>query len=187
MPAAPSPCQTTTVNSIYYAIDDRSQPKSHDRGTRARVGQAPPGDGLLMIQGPLGFDWQSRKWGLLPRVENGDLTGRRPASAYRFRLWCSANVCVAGREDWLFIKLHTHGAQDANLRMLLGPPMRRFHEDLASLAESHPTFRYYYVTAREMAALVHQAESGQIHPVIGGWRGEPELSPEIVQETLVDP
>jgi hypothetical protein len=38
-----------------------------------------------------------------------------------------------------------------------------------------------------MAALVHQAESGQIYPVIGGWRGEPELSPEIVQETLVDP
>jgi len=173
MPAAPSPCQTTTVNGIYYAIDDPSRPASHDRGARARVGQAPPREGLLMIQGPLGFDWHSRKWGLLPRLENGDLTGRRPASAYRFRRWCAAGVCVAGREDWLFIKLHTHGAQEANLEMLLGPPMRRFHESLAALAESRSAFKYYYVTAREMAALVHQAEKGQLHPVIGGWQVEP--------------
>src|SRR5262249_25465206 len=32
MPAAPSPCQTSTINSIYYAIDDPQRPKSHDRG-----------------------------------------------------------------------------------------------------------------------------------------------------------
>jgi hypothetical protein len=172
MPAAPSPCQTRAVNSIYYAIDDRLRPNSHDRGTRARVGQTPPGDGLLMIQGPLGFDWRSRKWGFCPRLENGDLTGRRPASAHRFRLWCAASVCVAGREDWLFIKLHTHGAQEANLEMLLGPPMRRFHEDLAALAELRSAFKYYYVTAREMAALVHQAENGQTHPVIDRSRAE---------------
>ena len=41
LPAAPSPAQTTTVNSIYYAVDDPLRPKSHDRGTAAAVGKTP--------------------------------------------------------------------------------------------------------------------------------------------------
>jgi hypothetical protein len=158
MPSAPDPCQTTTINSIYYAIDDPQRPKSHDTGIHARVGQWPPEDGLLMIQGPLAFDWSHRKWGLLPRLENGDLTRARPPSLARFHLWCAAGVAVAGRPDWRFVKLHTHGAQESNAEMLLGAAMRRFHEDLCKLSTTHPAFKYYYVTAREMSALVHEAE-----------------------------
>jgi len=167
MPAAPEPCQTKTVNSIYYAIDDPLRPKSHDRGPVARVGVRPPGDGLMMIQGPLGFDWSSRKRGLLPRLENGDLLPVRPPSLKRFWLWCAAGVRVAGRADWLFIKLHTHGAQEANMEMLLGEPMRRFHEELRQFAAEHSQLKYYYVTAREMASLVHQAEAGHAVPAAG--------------------
>jgi hypothetical protein len=166
MPSAPDPCQTTTVNSIYYAVDDRQRPNSHDRGLAAHVGRRPPDDGLLMIQGPLGFDWKSRKWGVLPRLENGNLTSLRPASLARFQLWCGAGVGVEGRKDWLFVKLHTHGAQEANLEMLLSEPMRRFHQDLRELARDNPEFKYYYVTAREMAGLVHQAELGITLPHI---------------------
>jgi hypothetical protein len=113
-----------------------------------------------MIQGPLGCDWKSRKWGVVPRLENGDLLGVRPPDIDRFRLWCSAGVCVAGREDWLFVKLHTHGAHEMNTKMLLGEPMRRFHQGLHELALRNRYFKYYYVTAREMAGLVHQAEAG---------------------------
>ena len=53
MPSAPAYCQTRTVNSIYYAVDDPDRPKSHDRGTKAQVGVPPPANSLLMIQGPL--------------------------------------------------------------------------------------------------------------------------------------
>jgi hypothetical protein len=159
MPAAPNHCQTATVNSIYYAIDDPHLPKSHDRGIPARVGCRPPHGGLLMIQGPLGIDWKSRKWGLLPKLENGDLTGRRPASIDRLNLWTSAGVCVAGRENWRFVKLHTHGAQEPNMDMFLAGTMRRFHDKLRQFADVHPRLKYYYVTAREMANLVHDAES----------------------------
>jgi hypothetical protein len=162
MPSAPDVCQTTTVNRIYYAIDDPLRPKSHDQGIAARVGKTPPSEGLLMIQGPLVPDWNSRKWGLLPRLENGDLIGGRPPTLGRFRLWCSAGVSVAGRSDWLFVKLHTHGAQEKNAEMLLGEPMRRFHNDLRQFAATHPELKYYYVTAREMAGLVHQAENGPV-------------------------
>jgi len=167
LPAAPDPCQTVTVNRIYYAIDHPGAPCSHDRGVAARVGQAPPEDGLLLIQGPLGFDWSCRKWGLLPRLENADLTRVRPPTLSRFRLWCDAGIHVAGREDWLFIKLHTHGAVEVNAEMLLGEPMRAFHNSLRDLARRDPGLRYYYVTAREMADLVHQAEDGHLTPRVG--------------------
>jgi hypothetical protein len=175
MPSAPDPCQTTTVNSIYYAVDDEQRPKSHDLGTPARVGCKPPHNGLLMIQGPLAWSWRSRKWGLLPRLENGDLTGRRPATLERFHLWCSAGVHVSGRENWLFVKLHTHGAQEANAGMLLGEPMRRFHLDLHAFALENPQFRIYYVTAREMADLVRQAELGHLDPACPGRLAGPPI------------
>jgi len=164
MPSAPDACQTTTINSIYYALDDPNRPKSHDRGIVAQVGATPPSDGLLMIQGPLAVDWGSRKWGLLPRLENGELTGRRPPSMKRFGLWCRAGICVSGRADWRFIKLHTHGAQELNAAMLLGERMRNFHVMLREAASRLPQFKYYYVTAREVASLVQQAERGNVVP-----------------------
>jgi len=176
MPAAPDPCQTRIVNSIYYAIDDPDRPKSHDSGIAAATGRTPPADGLLMIQGPLVADWSSRKWGLVPRIENGDLIAGRPPTLGRFKLWCGAAVSVAGRSDWVFVKLHTHGAQEKNAEMLLGESMRRFHEDLARFATAHPQLRYYYVTAREMRSLIRQVEAGQIEPEIGVWSDRSQVS-----------
>jgi hypothetical protein len=164
MPSAPNPCQTSTVNSIYYATDDPQQPKSHDRGTAAQVGKSQPDNSLLMIQGPLALDWSKRKWGVMPGIENSDLTGNRPATLARLKLWLGANVHVVGREDWTFIKLHTHGAQEANAAMFLDGPMRAFHQSLARHAAEQSDFKYYYVTAYEMAALVRQAEGGNTEP-----------------------
>jgi len=164
MPSAPDCTQTQTINSIYYAKDDPERPKSHDTGVPARVGAGVPDDALLMIQGPLALDWHSRKCGLLPRLENSSLGEGRHPSAHRFRLWERANVTVAGRPDWKFVKLHTHGAKEANADVLLGSPMRLLHESLAQRACEHPDFKYYYVTAHEMAQLVHAAEEGVRDP-----------------------
>ena len=33
LPSSPSPTQTRKINSIYYAVDDPLEPKSHDWGT----------------------------------------------------------------------------------------------------------------------------------------------------------
>ncbi len=164
MPAAPHPCQTRTINSIYYAIDEPARPKSHDVGTPAGVHRQPAAEGLLLIQGPLALDWQDRKAGLLPRLENADLHARRPPSARRLDLWLQAAVGVQGRPEWKFVKLHTHGAKPSNADVLLGPPMRDLHQALAQRARTDAGFRYYYVTAREMAELVHAAEAGITDP-----------------------
>jgi hypothetical protein len=166
MPSAPDLAQTRTINSIYYAVDDPLRPKSHDTGIATKLHAAPPADGLLMIQGPLLLDWSRRKFGLLPRLENADLHGNFPPTRRRLDLWRRAGIGVEGRPDWVFVKLHTHGAPERNAAMLLGEPMRAFHECLAACARNDRSFRYYYVTAREMADLVHQAERGQELPAL---------------------
>jgi hypothetical protein len=159
LPCFPAPGQTRQVNSIYYAVDDPLRPRSHDTGTNAGEGP-PPRNALLLIQGPLVLDWQQRKWGLLPRVENGCLQGNQPPSRNRLHLWLRAGVQVQGRPDWYFVKLHTHGAKEANRQVVLGKPTAHFHQDLAQLAQADAQFRFHYVTAREMYNLVRAAETG---------------------------
>jgi hypothetical protein len=158
MPAAPHASQTTTINQIYYAVDDPEKPKSHNVGVSAKVGSLPPQGSLLLVQGPLLLS--CTRGSLVPRIrlENGNLARNQPPTFDRVRSWLRAGVSVAGRPDWLFIKLHTHGAQEDNMKVVLDEPMRQLHRDIHSLSKSNG-FQYFYVTARELAQLVHQAES----------------------------
>ncbi len=162
MPSAPDPTQTHTINSVYYA-SDTPEPKSHDRGTPLAVGAAPgAGDPrLLMVQGPLGLNWRRRKAGLLPRLENGELSGANPPSADRLRLWVDLAAWVHGRPEWVVVKLHTHGGLPRNLEMLLGDPMAAFYRDLPSSGPDGRPWRYHFVTARELVNILHAAEAGQ--------------------------
>lgn len=175
MPSAPSDTQTRTINSIYYASDIPGQCKSHDHGVLAKVGGTQPDNSLLMIQGPLTFDFTRKKFGILPRVENGDLLGNHPPSLRRLHVWLEAGVTVQGRPNWRFVKLHTHGCKPANMEMLLGEKMRLFHHELAELHALQPNFRYHYVSAWEMAQLVRQAEQGQKEPNLKPAAGVSEL------------
>ncbi len=166
LPSAPSGCQVRTINSLYYARED-GRPRSHEHGQRVRAGapRTEREDQLLLIQGPLGLNWRRRKWGILPRIENGDLTGANPPGPLRLALWEKCHVHVAERPEWVFIKLHTHGAIERNSAALLGEPMRAFHRHLAQRAAADPGFRYHYVTAREMTNILHAAEDD--------YRGDP--------------
>ena len=160
MPSAPSPTQARVVNSIGYLDDlpgalalDALMPveSNGETGRRDNLSQ------LLMIQGPLALNFRWRKWGIIPRIENGDLTGANPATVLRFRLACAQGISIPGRPDWVFVKYHTHGGIERNFEMLLGDPMKRFHEGLAR----EEGVIVHYTTAREMANLVLAAEDGE--------------------------
>jgi hypothetical protein len=159
MPSAPNRAQTRTINSLYYAGGRPGRRKSHDVGTPVGCGPR-PADSLMLIQGPLVLNWSSRKWGLLPRVENGCIQEGQAAHISRVQNWLRARVQVPTRPDWYFVKLHTHGASERNVPALLGEPMVRFHRDLARQAAEDPRFHYHYVTAREMYNLARAAEDG---------------------------
>ncbi|MFO0877263.1 MAG: hypothetical protein U0840_07795 [Gemmataceae bacterium] len=159
MPSAPSPTQPPKLNCIYYAVDRKDRPRSHDEGVDVGQGPKPP-ESLMLIQGPLLFDWHRRKWGVFPRLENGCLQKSQPPSIDRLPLWLRARVQVPARKDWFFVKLYCHGTIEEDHNALLGDPMVQFHADLAQEAARNPRFHYHYVTAREMYNLVRAAEAG---------------------------
>lgn len=163
MPSAPDPAQCCMVNSIYYAKSRPDRTRGHDYGIAAQVGISAPPDHLLLIQGPLMANFQNRRWGLIPKLENADLHGKLAPTVERLKLWMRAGIGVIGRGDWIFIKLHTHGAPEKNAEMLLGPAMRHFHEELLEQTKQFEG-KLYYVNAREMAQAVHAAESGALTP-----------------------
>lgn len=159
LPSAPDVTQTRCINSIYYATDDPHAPKSHDRGVPVRVGGAPSGD-LLIVQGPLNVVWPGGKFGIFPRLEAGNLDGHIPLTAPRIDAWVRSRVCVSGRPDWIFVKVHTHGCVPANREALLGEAALRLHGRLTAKYNNDAPYRLHYVTAREMANIIWAAERG---------------------------
>jgi len=159
LPAAPNPCQTTTINQIYYATDDPHCGKSHDHGVPVRVGTPPSGD-LMIIQGPLGFDMRNRKLGLMPRVENSDIRAANPPSRHRVDLWVDTGIHVKGRPEWVFVKIHTHGTQEPDMPTLLGPAMDDAFSHLEEKYNCGKDWKLHYVSAREMYNIIKAAESG---------------------------
>jgi hypothetical protein len=160
LPSAPSECQTRKINSIYYATDDPLRPKSHDTGTNVCVGGKESGD-LLLVQGPLALNWNRRKFGLLPRIENADVAGHAPATPARIDDWVRQRIGVQGRPDWIFVKIHTHGCQERNTEAVLGQWAIRMHEHLQQRYNDGKNFLLHYVTARELFNLVKAAEAGR--------------------------
>ncbi|MBI3320803.1 MAG: hypothetical protein HYZ91_00880 [Candidatus Omnitrophica bacterium] len=160
LPSAPSETQTRKINSLYYALDDPRAPKSHDTGCDVRVGRAPNGE-LLIVQGPLTLNWRRRKYGLLPRIENGELSASNPPSPERVDLWIRASIHVVGREEWVFVKVHTHGAKPSNAEALLGGSLEAMWTSLETRSTAARAFRLHYVTAREMYNIIKAAERGE--------------------------
>jgi len=167
-PSAPSPTQPRMVNAIYYAQDNPGRPRGADRGVRVKTSDKSDVYGLrtavssrplLLITGPLALNWRRRKWGVLPRVENAEISGANPPTADRIRLWGGQQIHVGGRPDWVFVKVHTHGCVPANTGILLGKAMKRAHETLQREFNDGKRWQLHYVSAREMYNLVKAAET----------------------------
>ena len=157
LPSAPHETQTRKVNSIYYAKDTRGMRKSHDRGVDVRVGGEKTGD-LMLIQGPLALNWRRRKGGILPRIENGCILNSNPGTPHRVDLWVKQHIHVLGRPDWIFVKVHCHGAQEDDIYALLGGGAHRMFQYLEDRYNDGRQYRLHYVTAREMYNIVRAAE-----------------------------
>ncbi len=160
LPAAYSPAQVGTINSIYYATDDPKRPRSHERGAPARVGQPPQGD-LLLVQGVLALDWARRKLGFLPGIEHSDLSIGQPPRRERIALWLRFAPRVMGAEDVVFIKLACHGAPEKNHAALLGQPARELYQILCREYNDGRRYRLRFMTCWEMVCAIHALERGE--------------------------
>jgi len=160
-PSAPDATQPPIINRIYFARDRPGENSSHHHETTGGA------EALMMVQGPLLLNWRRRKWGLIPRIENGCLQSSQAPSINRLWIWLQARIQTPQRPDWYFVKLHAHGAEEHDHEPLLGAAMVKFHEDLAQTARANPNFHYHYVTAREMVNLIKAAQAGYQGPVAG--------------------
>ena len=160
LPAAPSPAQTQTINSIYYAQNKPGQSKSHDTGIPVRVGGSPSGD-LMIVQGPLGLNFRNRKLGIFPAIENGDIKADNPPTTDRIDLWIKAAVHVKGKPNWVFVKIHTHGAQEGDMEACLGQSSDEMYDYLETRYNDGKDYVLHYVTARETYNVIKAAEAGE--------------------------
>jgi len=186
-PSAPSDTQPRCVNEIYYGRDPRAGERGVQVGERLKWGKAEMvkaeirsaehrtsniehrtsnrekcdrgAGGVVMIPGPLGLNWGARKFGVLPGLENGEISGVNPATGQRLRLWSRIGVHVPGRPEWVVVKLHTHGALRSNRKSLTGAAMAQFHRELAQMCTGDD-WDLHYVAARELFNIVKAAESG---------------------------
>ncbi len=157
-PAAPNESQPPIVNQIYWPTGDLSQRRAHDNGSRARVGEVMK-DRMLFIEGPLSLARRPGSW--MFRIENGDMHGEDAPTPQRIRTWVSQNICVKGRPEWVFVKVHTHGAIERNAPSLLGSGGDALHRTLAEEYNDGMRWRLHYVSAREMYNIAIAAMSGE--------------------------
>ncbi len=147
------------INSLYECIPPLDRAGAHREGHTLTAGRAPtvfP----LMVEGPLMLSFLRPDGRRLVGVENGSLTTKNPPSLYRWGLWKQANIRVAGRPDWLFIKLQCHGMDPRDEEVMLGEGAQRF---LRQLIEGAPERMetLHFVTTREMVNIILAACDGR--------------------------
>lgn len=163
MPSAPDETQTNKINSIYYAVDNPNKPRSHNLGTDTEKGKKNQ-KGLLMVQGPLLLNWKDRKGGIFPKIENSALTFDQPVTLGRIKLWLNANVTVKNQENYLFIKLHTHGCQERNYQYLLKDGLDNLFSYFRDNYNNNNDYVTHFVSAREFVNVIKALEDDFIGP-----------------------
>ncbi|MBC8876206.1 MAG: hypothetical protein H8E44_42815 [Planctomycetes bacterium] len=144
------------INSIYYA-QENAGPKAHNRGNPVRANRG-PGKGLLIVQGPLHpLFLEGRAFGL--RAFGDDIALGKPGSAQRVDLWIKTWIHVQGKRDWVFVKVHTHGVEDAEV--VLGADMDESFGYMEDEYNDGGDYVLHYVTARELYNIVKAAEAGE--------------------------
>lgn len=152
--------QPAMINKIYYAKDDPDKPKSYNTGKELFVGGKPWGD-LLIIQGIIGLRWKSRTHRFRPSIESSSLDKSNYPFQGRTDYWIKNGIRIKGRPNWLFVKLHTHGAREDTWDSLLGDRAEAMFSYLEKKYNDGKKYALHYVTSREMYNIIKAAEAGK--------------------------
>jgi hypothetical protein len=150
--------QPRRVNALYRAIDDPAAPKSYDFGPLMQAGRRPAPGEFAMFTGPIGL--RGRRRFPFFSVEDADVTGEGPGTPARVRGWVNEGIHVAGRPEWIVVKVHTHGAPERHRDALLGEGAARLFETLCTEFGDGERWRLHFVNARELYNIARAAEDG---------------------------
>lgn len=152
------PTQPDWTNKIFASKDNFTQPKSYSDPSLIRelaAGEPAPGvDELMIFEGP----GQSGAW---CNIDEVFAPGLEPMDQ-----WVNEYVHVPGRDDWVFVKIFTHGAQTlysgaAGVAHLVGEKADQFYADIERVYNDGKNFKLHYVTAREAYNIVRAAIDGK--------------------------
>jgi len=153
------PAQVAKINALYECGLPFEQRAPHRSGRDLRAGH-PVTQFPFLVQGPWMLDFDRSSRNRLGRIENGALTHVNPPRLRRLELWKKAAITVAGRPEWIFIKLHTHGMAFPDMDIVLRQPMQRFLEELIAGAPGRGEI-LHFVSAREMINIILAACDGR--------------------------
>jgi hypothetical protein len=95
------------------------------------------------------------------RIESSALDASDPPSPERLATWVEQDVTIAGRPEWTFVKVHTHGAPEGNAEIMLGERIAEMHRALGERYNDGSKWKLHYVTAREMYNVARAAMDGK--------------------------
>lgn len=160
--------QPGKCSSIYYATDDPERAKSYDTGTDVEVGRGATGD-LMIVQGPGGLSGVPARAARVPGVAwladrvwlTCAVEAHLPPTLARVERWVRANVHVKGRPEWVFVKVHTHGARPESYGSYFSRNAQMLHGCLTTRFNDGVEWKLHYATAREAYNIIKAAEAGK--------------------------
>lgn len=161
LPSAPDQSQVGMINSIYEVRGPLDKAVPHRVGRRIVANGSTP-QLPLIITGPLVLNWTRRIRGIpFPRIDDGALAANQPADISRLKRWLSANITVAGRSDWVFVKLYCHGFFDHDAGSSIGERAKVYFSEIAEYGAGAGNFDVHFATAREAFNMTAAAIDGR--------------------------
>ena len=153
--------QPKLANTILYARSNPQFPKGYNRtALPAQVGVENPA-GLMLVQGILGLRCRSWVHKFKPGIEQSNIGARDYPFKSRIDYWVNKAIHVKGKPDWVFVKVHTHGAIERDWDVLLGKPCDDMYSYMESKYNDGARFAIHYVSAREMYNIIRAAMDGK--------------------------
>jgi hypothetical protein len=149
-------------NTIFYARTSRPKSKSYNRQPiPVQKGKKPTTDLIMLIQGIIGIRWRSRIHPFKPSIEQSNVDISDQPFSERIDYWINKGVHVKGKPEWIFIKIHTHGAREEDRELLLGKGSDDMFAYLETRYNDGVKHSLHYVSAREIFNIIKAAEDGQ--------------------------
>jgi hypothetical protein len=155
--------QPRLPNTIFYGHSCSSYPKGYNKSGIASKAGNKETKGLLFIQGIIGLRWASRTHLFKPSIEQSNISSNDVSFPNRIDYWVNKSIHVKGKPDWIFIKVHGHGAsaEKADREILLNKDSDKMFNYLEEKYNDIQKFFLHYVSAREMYNIVKAAECGE--------------------------
>ena len=156
--------QPKMANTVFYGQSSFAYPKGYNRGVMPAKFGFKGTKGLLLIQGIIGLRWKSRTHKFIPSIEQSNISYADPPFPSRIDYWIKKGVHIPGSPNWIFVKIHGHGAraEDKDREVMLGKSFDDMCDYLESKYNDQKAYFLHYVSAREMFNIIKAAEDRKI-------------------------